>query len=49
MEGKLRTKELRSKLVVENRTVTAFGDHDYLPFVWLHTTSLPPRKISFAF
>jgi len=42
MEGKLKTKELGSKLAVENRTVTAFDDHDYLPFVYPHSTSLQP-------
>jgi hypothetical protein len=40
MEGKLRTKELGSKLAVENRTVTAFDDHDYLPFVCPHSNLL---------
>jgi len=33
MEGKLKTKELSSKLAVEKRTVAAFDDHDYIPFV----------------
>jgi hypothetical protein len=45
MEGKLRTKKLRSKLAVENRKVTAFDDHDYLPFVSPHSTPLKPPTL----
>jgi hypothetical protein len=45
-EGKLTTKELRSRRAVENKAVTAFDDHDYRPFVCPHSTSLQSPTIA---